>query len=783
MLLVLNIENFITHLQSICMKKITLLFSLFVIFNSVHAQAPVNDEPCGAIEVPVLPAEPFLIDCVPSTVYSYSNATLTPAIPNPTCGGNVYSNIRDVWYKFTTPPSGSFVINTSLSNFNTDYTMSIYTATNCNGVFTQIACNDDYNGGVFPRIQITTAPAQLVYIRIFRFLITTVYDYGEFKMCISDYSINNNPVVDNTSKVGIGTQNPLAKLDVAGSGLFRDQVTFVQAADFRSGFKIGNNAAINKVLTSDASGNASWLTPALQPDYWSLNGNDIFSNNTNNVGIGTTSPSNKLTVNGNSDFIGNVGIGTPAPVAKLHVADGNVLFTGPTTLPSAPVNPPISGEGTRMMWYPDKAAFRAGYVDNNNWDKDSIGQYSFASGNKTRASGLTSTALGFLSKAFGNYSTAIGFSANAGGVFSVALGSNTRAYGISSTAMGAQTEASAENSTAMGLINIAYAENSTVMGSYNNAYTPNSLVIGKYNENNGFNRLFEIGNGTALNARRNALTVLDNGNVGIGVTNPTYKLHLGNSNNGIRIEGPAAAGSGGSALNIGGFGDVIVDKPGTAGGRFVIKENGNIGIGIATPSSYSHGGTNRVLEIKNESPVGINNQSHLILSSNGSAGSMGGISWANTSFAGDKLTGFIGNVFETVDQTKLVFWNRNSAGLLGEKFFISGNGNATLTGTLTQNSDSRLKKKITPINNALQSLTKLSGYNYYWKNTGMDNSLQTGVLAQEVQKIFPNLVKTDTNGTLSVNYNGLIPVMIESIKEQQKQIDELKLLVQKLLKK
>jgi Chaperone of endosialidase len=162
---------------------------------------------------------------------------------------------------------------------------------------------------------------------------------------------------------------------------------------------------------------------------------------------------------------------------------------------------------------------------------------------------------------------------------------------------------------------------------------------------------------------------------------------------------------------------------------------------------------------------------------------MGGISWANTSFAGDKLTGFIGNVFETVDQTKLVFWNRNSTGLLGEKFFISGNGNATLTGTLTQNSDSRLKKKITPINNALQSLTKLSGYNYYWKNTGMDNSLQTGVLAQEVQKIFPNLVKSDTNGTLSVNYNGLIPVMIESIKEQQKQIDELKLLVQKLLKK
>jgi hypothetical protein len=64
MLLVLNIENFITPLQTICMKKLALLLSLIVIFINVHAQAPVNDEPCGAIDVPVIPAEPFLIDSV-----------------------------------------------------------------------------------------------------------------------------------------------------------------------------------------------------------------------------------------------------------------------------------------------------------------------------------------------------------------------------------------------------------------------------------------------------------------------------------------------------------------------------------------------------------------------------------------------------------------------------------------------------------------------------------------------------------------------------------------------
>ena len=54
-----------------------------------------------------------------------------------------------------------------------------------------------------------------------------------------------------------------------------------------------------------------------------------------------------------------------------------------------------------------------------------------------------------------------------------------------------------------------------------------------------------------------------------------------------------------------------------------------------------------------------------------------------------------------------------------------------------------------------------------------------GLLAQEVQKAFPELVKAagDEEGTLSVNYQGMIPVLINAIKEQQKQIDELKAII------
>lgn len=53
-----------------------------------------------------------------------------------------------------------------------------------------------------------------------------------------------------------------------------------------------------------------------------------------------------------------------------------------------------------------------------------------------------------------------------------------------------------------------------------------------------------------------------------------------------------------------------------------------------------------------------------------------------------------------------------------------------------------------------------------------DNDLQVGLLEQELQKIYSALVKQDGSGTLSVNYISLIPVLIESIKEQQQQINQ-----------
>src|SRR3990170_501400 len=75
---------------------------------------------------------------------------------------------------------------------------------------------------------------------------------------------------------------------------------------------------------------------------------------------------------------GNVGINTITPLSRLHVKEGNVLFEGPLGLPALPNDPPISDQGVRMMWYPEKASFRAGQVTSTHWNKDSIGTHSVA---------------------------------------------------------------------------------------------------------------------------------------------------------------------------------------------------------------------------------------------------------------------------------------------------------------------------------------------------------------------------------------------------------------------
>ena len=109
---------------------------------------------------------------------------------------------------------------------------------------------------------------------------------------------------------------------------------------------------------------------------------------------------------------------------------------------------------------------------------------------------------------------------------------------------------------------------------------------------------------------------------------------------------------------------------------------GNVGIGTGAPFAYGHGGNNKLMEISNPN-TGINIQSHLILSTNGTSGSAGSITWASQNVPGtEKRLGIIGDVYETANAARLVFYTRNETGVLGEKLTLLGNGNVGM-GTAT----------------------------------------------------------------------------------------------------
>ncbi len=97
-------------------------------------------------------------------------------------------------------------------------------------------------------------------------------------------------------------------------------------------------------------------------------------------------------------------------------------------------------------------------------------------------------------------------------------------------------------------------------------------------------------------------------------------------------------------------------------------------------------------------------------------------------------------------------------------------GALNVSGNVDSASDLKLKENIEVIPNALEKVAALRGVSYNWKSNG---ELSAGIIAQEVQAVMPNIVK-ENESHLSVQYNGLIGLLIEGMKEQQAQIEELK---------
>lgn len=99
-------------------------------------------------------------------------------------------------------------------------------------------------------------------------------------------------------------------------------------------------------------------------------------------------------------------------------------------------------------------------------------------------------------------------------------------------------------------------------------------------------------------------------------------------------------------------------------------------------------------------------------------------------------------------------------------------------GSIYNVSDARYKKDIQDISNEhINALTELNPVTYYFndniKNSDGDKKRQFGLIAQEVQQIFPELVNTTSEGIHTLNYNGFIAIMIAKMKQMQSDIDKL----------
>ena len=139
-------------------------------------------------------------------------------------------------------------------------------------------------------------------------------------------------------------------------------------------------------------------------------------------------------------------------------------------------------------------------------------------------------------------------------------------------------------------------------------------------------------------------------------------------------------------------------------------------------------------------------------------------------------------VFNTAN-TAFVIGNGTS-GSLSDAFKVMFNGDATVSNDLTVSgdvnvsSDARLKANIASLGSTIAKLLLIDGKSYTMKKDGKQ---KIGVLAQDVQRVFPELVSKDDNEMLAVNYQGLVPVLINALKEQDEKISRLENLVEKLI--
>ena len=370
--------------------------------------------------------------------------------------------------------------------------------------------------------------------------------------------------------------------------------------------------------------------------------------------------------------------------------------------------------GNKRMFFSDNGAFRAGEATTDVWDKSAgnVARWSVAMGFNTLSNSTASIALGYESKATAQYTTALGFRSSASGNNAIAMGNRSDASGTNTFAAGFSSISSGISSVALGHENKANGSYSIAFGFRNEASDRHTTSMGFNNKASNFGSTAIGGNN--LSTGHNSITI---GSSNEATASNSLSLGLNNDANGINS---------------------------IAAGRQSISTGlGSVAFGFRTNSlgNYSFSmGNNTISQSLSEFVVGLNNTVYTPLST---------AAWRGT----DRI---------------FVVGRGASPNSRQDALVIQKDGTAMLAGNVLISSDRRLKKDIAKIKNANDQLDLINGYTYHWKEeANRSNKLQYGIIAQEIKEVFPSLVAEDGEGHYTVNYDGLIPVLLEAFKEEK----------------